>query len=160
MFHSLPSHLIACALLLSFDLVLVLLDSPEKAWDIKMSTFILQQAIKEGAAGSRSPTNPVTTGSADNGLSWDISALKRYIALVKERFRPKLSVEAQLVLVRYYQQQRQQVERTYSRTTVRLLESLVRLSEAHAKLMFREEVTLQDAVVAIRCCSTQLMPLY
>ncbi|KAL3154323.1 hypothetical protein ABBQ32_013806 [Trebouxia sp. C0010 RCD-2024] len=81
--------------------------------------------------------------------SWDLMTMQQYLLWVKATFHPELSNEAEEVLTGYYKLQRTAVDRTSSRTTVRMLESLVRSAQAHAKLMARQQVTLQDAVVAV-----------
>jgi DNA helicase MCM9 len=76
--------------------------------------------------------------------------LRQYLCWVKTSFQPVLTREAEGVLQSYYRVRRAVSDRTEAaRTTVRLLEGLVRLSQAHARLMARGEVTLQDAVVAV-----------
>ena len=80
---------------------------------------------------------------------WDIDTTRQYLLWVKATFHPELSVEAEEVLTGYYKLQRTAIDRTSARTTVRMLESLVRVAQAHAKLMARGIVTQQDAVVAV-----------
>ncbi|NWW39056.1 MCM9 helicase, partial [Panurus biarmicus] len=119
-------------LLSRFDLVLVLLDTKNEEWDHIISSFILQN---KGCPSK-------------SGKLWSMERMKTYFCLIKS-IQPKLSDESNLVLVRYYQMQRQSDCRNAARTTVRLLESLIRLAEAHARLMFRDTVTLEDAVTVV-----------
>ncbi|NXU63377.1 MCM9 helicase, partial [Horornis vulcanius] len=119
-------------LLSRFDLVLVLLDTKNEEWDHIISSFILQN---KGCPSK-------------SGKLWSMERMKTYFCLIKS-IQPKLSDESNLILVRYYQMQRQSDCRNAARTTIRLLESLIRLAEAHARLMFRDTVTLEDAVTVV-----------
>ncbi|XP_054249025.1 DNA helicase MCM9 [Indicator indicator] len=119
-------------LLSRFDLVLVLLDTKNEEWDRIISSFILQNK----GCPRRSEK------------LWSMDKMKTYFCLIK-RIQPKLSDESNLILVRYYQMQRQSDCRNAARTTIRLLESLIRLAEAHARLMFRDTVTLEDAITVV-----------
>ncbi|NXA47079.1 MCM9 helicase, partial [Nothocercus julius] len=119
-------------LLSRFDLVLVLLDTKNEEWDRIISSFILENK------GFPSKSEKL----------WSMEKMKTYFCLIKS-LQPKLSEESHVVLARYYQRQRQSGGRSAARTTIRLLESLIRLAEAHARLMFRDTVTLEDAVTVV-----------
>ncbi len=71
-----------------------------------------------------------------------------YINYVKST-EPSLTKDANRVIQAYYTFQRGSDERNAARTTVRMLESVIRLSQAHAKLMLRDKVIVMDAVVCI-----------
>ncbi|XP_041662029.1 DNA helicase MCM9 [Cheilinus undulatus] len=131
---------LASPLLSRFDLVLVLLDTKNSEWDRIISSFILED---RGLPAESS------------GL-WSMEKMKAYFSVIK-RLQPQLSEDANIILTRYYQLQRQSDGRNAARTTIRMLESLSRLAEAHARLMFRETVTIEDAVMAVSVmeCSMQ-----
>jgi hypothetical protein len=79
-----------------------------------------------------------------------VSVLRAYVAWAKSNASVAANVhpEAEEVASAYYREARQRRGRAPSRTTVRLLPSLVRLAQAHARLTGRGQVTRQDAVVA------------
>nr|XP_043905375.1 DNA helicase MCM9 [Solea senegalensis] len=131
---------LASPLLSRFDLVLVLLDTRNAEWDRIISSFILED---------RGP--PSSSCSL-----WPLEKMKAYFSVIK-RLQPQVSEEANHILTRYYQLQRQSNGRNAARTTIRMLESLSRLAEAHARLMYRETVTIEDAVMAVSVmeCSMQ-----
>lgn len=131
---------LASPILSRFDLVLVLMDTRNADWDRIISSFILED---RGL-----PNQPSSL--------WSMEKMKAYFSVIKQ-LRPLVSEEANCILTRYYQLQRRRDGGTAARTTIRMLESLSRLAEAHARLMYRETVTIEDAVnaVSVMECSMQ-----
>ncbi|XP_015943616.1 probable DNA helicase MCM9 isoform X1 [Arachis duranensis] len=132
-------------LLSRFDIVLVLLDTKNPEWDAVVSSHILSEAEPDRA-----------NNDEDLAKVWPLSTLKRYLHYVKETFKPVLTREAERVISSYYQLQRKSATHNAARTTVRMLESLIRLAQAHARLMFRNEVTRLDAITAILCVESSM----
>ena len=60
------------------------------------------------------------------------------------------------MLQAYYQKLRRGSQQLQSRTTIRMLESLVRLAQAHARLCLRDTVEVMDAVVVIHTMGTSM----
>ena len=124
---------IASPLLSRFDLVYVLLDSNNPEWDEVVSSYILtgQEPWK-----------------ANSREVWNFDQMKAYFAFCRQN-NPKMTPEASKILSKYYQKCRSADGANMARTTVRLLQSTIRLSQGHARLMNHSEVTICDAINAI-----------
>lgn len=109
------------------------------------STVQQQQQHMDTAAPAHVP--PPTF--SPSFLVLKISCARRYFAMVRLELQPLLTPPAEALLSTYYQQQRQAADRSAARTTIRMLESAIRLSQAHARLCFRSSVVVLDACVAI-----------
>ncbi|CAG9787174.1 unnamed protein product [Diatraea saccharalis] len=118
-------------LLSRFDLIFILLDGKNKAWDKLVSSYIL-------FGGSYSDANK----------KWSLDKIQMYISLVGPR-DTTMTESANTILQAYYMMQRKSEYRDPSRTTVRMLDSLVRLSQVHCRLMYRTTVLPTDAIVAV-----------
>ncbi|KAJ0177859.1 hypothetical protein K1T71_006732 [Dendrolimus kikuchii] len=117
-------------LLSRFDLIFIMLDSKNKAWDKLVSSYILfgeSNCVKN---------------------LWNIEKLQMYISLVGPR-NTVMTKSANVILQSYYMTQRKSEHRDPSRTTVRMLDSLVRLSQAHCRLMYRTTILPMDAIIAV-----------
>ncbi|CAH9125679.1 unnamed protein product [Cuscuta epithymum] len=135
---------LSAPLLSRFDIVLVLLDTKNPEWDDVVSSHILEAETKS------------CYSEEDLHNIWPLPMLRRYVHFVKRNFQPVLSKEAEKVISSYYQLQRRFATENAARTTVRMLESLIRLAQAHARLMFRNEVTQLDAITAILCIESSM----
>ena len=136
-------------LLSRFDLIFKLVDSSDAERDSNVTTYLLNRAIQGGGFDvSKLPGN-------DNQVAketpWSMEKLRAYITVVKEKFQPVMSDEAAMLLERHYERCRSSQSNTIP-VTVRFLESLIRLAQAHSRLMHRSAgiVTLQDAVAVVQ----------
>jgi len=80
--------------------------------------------------------------------------LKKYIAYVREHFEPTISREVHEIAKEYFVRRRAAQGSgpdgpAAGTTTARMLESLMRLTVAHARLMFRTEANATDVCQAI-----------
>ena len=118
-----------------FDLIFVLRDVPNKEADGKMSEHILEMHRK-----GLSPVEPPIPSDM----------LRKYISYAKG-IKPVLTQEAVQRLKDFYLAMRSASESEGSPVaiTARQLESLVRISEARARVSLRKEVLTEDAEAAI-----------
>jgi DNA helicase MCM9 len=134
---------ISSPLLSRFDLIFKLIDSSDAVKDENVATFLLNRAI----VGSGFDCSKKSSDTSKE--FWSMDKLRAYIATVKSRFHPIVSDEAARLLQLHYETCRKLGDVISVPVTVRFFESLIRLSQAHARLMFRDTVTLDDAVAII-----------
>ncbi len=118
-----------------FDLIFVLRDIPNKEADGKMSRHILEM--------HRRGISPVEA-------QVDAELLRKYVSYAKT-VKPELSEDALKRLSDFYLAMRaaSETEGSPVAITARQLESLVRVSEARARVALRPSVTSEDAEAAI-----------
>lgn len=84
---------IASPLLSRFDIVLVLIDMPEKNYDKRISTFLLQQAV---GGGVQSVQKKNISGAE---AMWSLDMLRLYVLYCRENLNPSMDDEARFILV-------------------------------------------------------------
>merc|ERR1711920_295998 len=92
-------------------------------------------------------------------VNWDLAQMKAYFDFIGT-FKAKKVVmgdAADKILTEYFKVQRSSRHRDKSRTTIRLLESLVRLAQAHALLMYRSVVLSLDAIETVHLMNTSVI---
>lgn len=69
------------------------------------------------------------TGGVWVQQGWPLATLQKYLFHVRQTLEPRMRPEAERLLLAYYQWQRRAAERSSARTTIRMLESLLRLAQ-------------------------------
>lgn len=114
-----------------FDLIFLMLDPQSEKFDQKLAKHLVSLYWKNELE--------------DEDEVIDMSILRDYIAYAKENIHPTLGEEAQQRLVQCYVDMRRVGSGRGQITAYpRQLESLIRLSEAHAKIRFSPVVEIED----------------
>ncbi|KAH8891905.1 cell division control protein 54 [Thozetella sp. PMI_491] len=137
-------------LLSRFDLVYLILDRVDAKNDARMARHLMSMYLedKPESALSKNDTIPV-------------EFLTSYISYARANIHPEITPEAGEQLVEAYVEMRklgQDVRAAEQRitATTRQLESMVRLSEAHAKMRLSSQVTANDVREAVRLIKSAL----
>ncbi|GMM50562.1 MCM DNA helicase complex subunit [Starmerella bacillaris] len=131
------------SLLSRFDLVYLMIDKVDTDADRRLAHHLTSMYLEDAPE----------TGSELEVLS--IEFLAKYVSYAKQYYTPEITPEAKSELVRTFVQMRSLSEdpRAAERrvtATARQLDSMIRLSEAHAKMRLSNKVELVDVVEAAR----------
>ncbi|KAG2007181.1 ATP dependent DNA helicase [Coprinopsis cinerea AmutBmut pab1-1] len=125
-----------------FDLLYLVLDQVDENLDRKLAQHLVSLYLEDKPAGAGQDTLP-------------LHELSAYIDYARDYIHPVITEEAGAELVSAYVEMRRLGEDSRSSekritATTRQLESMIRLSEAHARMRFSHEVQVQDVKEANR----------
>ncbi|XP_056148011.1 DNA helicase MCM8 [Lampris incognitus] len=170
------------ALLSRFDVVFLLLDVPEESHDRCLSEHVMAARTGKGGVSSIMVTRANRRESETSlllehsdaplterlqipaGESLDIipaCLLRKYVSYARQYVHPSLSPEAAHTLQEFYLSLRSQAQSADATPiTTRQLESLIRLTEARARLELRETATRSDAEDVVEIMKHSLADTY
>lgn len=125
------------SLLSRFDLVYLMLDNVDPQADRRLANHLARMYVED--APENNAAHEVVP----------VELLTLYISYAKQNIHPEITPEAKQELVKEYVKMRRLGEDARSAekritATTRQLESMIRLSEAHAKMRLSEDVTVED----------------
>lgn len=135
--------LITTPLIGRFDLVFGLFDERNAENVRSIAARILGRKSSRASGGKRA-----------SSVYWSTNVLKSYVAAVMKRSNG-VPEELNAILLSYYHSKRK-VDGVNEFNTVRMLESLVRLTEAHSKLLNSDGVVEDDVYTAILLLETAM----
>eukprot|EP00595_Chromulina_sp_UTEXLB2642_P003264 CAMPEP_0196763286 /NCGR_PEP_ID=MMETSP1095-20130614/3749_1 /TAXON_ID=96789 ORGANISM="Chromulina nebulosa, Strain UTEXLB2642" /NCGR_SAMPLE_ID=MMETSP1095 /ASSEMBLY_ACC=CAM_ASM_000446 /LENGTH=669 /DNA_ID=CAMNT_0042116115 /DNA_START=287 /DNA_END=2296 /DNA_ORIENTATION=- len=170
------------SLLSRFDVIFILVDKPDESHDRRLSEHILLTHVNKTVDFNNKPSNLSKVGvynndensagtlnqrlihqcmSIDRNNYLSVELMRNYIEYARKYVYPRMTKSAAKVLQKFFLTMRSQdmLGRNLPVTT-RHLESLIRLSQARAKLELREEVTDRDAEEVIELLQESLIDAF
>ncbi|XP_051163517.1 DNA helicase MCM9-like [Leptopilina boulardi] len=126
-----------------FDIILLLRDTKSLSMDNMSSKHILK--VYNNSIDDTAKRN--SSEGVESTNMWKEDDIREYLAHIHS-LNPVMTEEAEKVLEAVFVHHRHDPNRGNERKTVRMMESLMRLAEGHARLMYRSEVLVMDAVIA------------
>ncbi|XP_008204892.1 DNA replication licensing factor Mcm2 [Nasonia vitripennis] len=138
-----------------FDILCIVKDEVDPMQDRHLANFVVNSHIRHHPTNSErtvpSQLEATAEKDPDEFEPLDQDVLKKYIVYAKQNVHPKLSNVDQDKIAKLYSKLRQESLATGSLPiTVRHIESIIRMSEANAKMHLREYVREEDINLAIR----------
>ncbi|EDV90520.1 DNA replication licensing factor Mcm2 [Drosophila grimshawi] len=132
-----------------FDILCVVKDEFDPMQDQQLAKFVVHSHMKHHPSEEQQPELEEPQLKTVDEIPQDL--LRQYIVYAKENIRPKLTNIDEDKIAKMYSQLRQESFATGSLPiTVRHIESVIRMAEAHARLHLRENVLEADVSMAIR----------
>merc|ERR1719245_1549233 len=142
-----------------FDILCVVRDTVDPAADEHLARFVVashmvshprsEDADKDNFKKTEEALASTSALSGMEKIPQDL--LKKYILYAREKIRPKLHALDQEKVAKMYSDLRRESMQTGSiPITVRHIESMIRIAEAHAKMHLREFVSEDDVNMAMR----------
>ena len=142
------------SLLTRFDLVFLMQDIPNPEVDKRVARHMLmtRQTAEKLDAGLSADTTPI-----DRPIDMDI--FRKYISMA-HKVKPVLSDEVVIYLTKEYASIRNSQESGERRAiTPRQLDALIRLSESSARIRLSNDVSLDDAKLAVNIWKSSMMSI-
>ncbi|KAL3278145.1 hypothetical protein HHI36_013488 [Cryptolaemus montrouzieri] len=131
-----------------FDILCVVRDEVDPIQDQHLARFVVNSHIKHHPSKQ---ADTIEIPVEDNELTIPQEMLKKYIVYARENVHPKLQRVDTEKLATIYSQLRQESMATGSLPiTARHIESMIRMSEAHARMHLRDYVQEDDLNMAVR----------
>ncbi|CAH1782811.1 unnamed protein product [Owenia fusiformis] len=135
-----------------FDILCVVRDTVDPVVDERLARFVVGSHMKHHPNVEDGSDLAITDLPDNSGLEKiPQEMLKKYIIYAKEKAHPKLNQMDQDKIAKMYSDLRRESMATGSiPITVRHIESMIRMAEAHAKMHLRDYVREDDVNMAIR----------